>query len=87
MMSIRSVLARNVDFKSFWVKFILRQKNQRLSVQCIKCLCIDSSRNDHRTHVFGNNVFPVTTGIQSWKWLLAISLVYAGYDSQSELKM
>lgn len=84
MITIRNILIRNLDFKSFCVKFVLRPRKQRLSVQCVKCLCIDNSLNAHHTQIFGRNYFPITTGIQSWKWFLAIALVYAGYDSQSE---
>lgn len=85
-MSIRNVVKRNLDFKSLWIKLILRQKGcQYNTVPFVKYLCLDNGLNAHQTQAFGKNVFPVTSKIQSWKWLLAISLVYAGYDRQSEL--
>jgi len=41
-------------------------------------------QNSHRTRVLDKSVFPVTSGVPSWKWLLAIPLVYAAYDRQGE---
>lgn len=84
-MNIRNVMKINLDFKSLWIKLLLRQKGcQYNNFPFVKYLRLDNDHNVHQTQVFGKNVFPVTSKIQSWKWLLAISLVYAGYDNLSK---
>lgn len=66
-------------------KFILRQRRQELgSLQSLKYFRVNNNQNTHHTQVFRRSLFPIIGGGQSWKWLLAVSLVYAGYDSQSK---
>lgn len=85
-MNIRNVMRSNLDFKSLGIKLILRQKGcQYNNFPLVKYLRVENGYNAYRTQALWKNVFPVTSKIQSWKWLLAISLVYAGYDTQSEL--
>lgn len=87
-MNIQNVMKRKLDFKSLWIKLILRQKScQHNNFPFVKYLRLDNSHNPHQTQAFGKNIFPIPSQIQSWKWLLAISLVYAGYDRQSELNV
>lgn len=88
-MSIRNVLNRNLNLKSLWLKFASRQKNRQLNLQSVTFLRNDNccSQIVDPTQLFRNNFSTLTTGINSWKWLLAISLVYASYDGISEFKV
>lgn len=82
-MSIRNVFNRNLDFKSLWITF-LRQRNRQFISQCIKCLPIANGQNVYNTQVLCKSLFSFRNKIQPWKLMLAISLVYAGYDRESE---
>ncbi|VVC44807.1 ATPase, AAA-type, core,ClpA/B family,Clp ATPase, C-terminal,P-loop containing nucleoside triphosphate [Cinara cedri] len=74
---LRNTLNRNLDFKSLLAKLFVGQRRQ-LCVQCLKFKKMKSGQQTHHSKLFANILYPVTTGSHSWKWLLAISLLYAG---------
>lgn len=82
---------RNLNLTYLRIKHLVQPKIicRQLSVRSIK---YQNYSNTHckKIHVTGDYLFHNTnttsTGrFLSWKWLLAISFLYAGYDSQSEL--
>jgi len=90
-MSIRNVFYRNLNLKYLRVKYLVQGKICRqLSIQSVKYENYPNVRCSN-IYVMGdcllhnNNI--TTSVFPSWKWLLAISLLYAGYDSESELKI
>jgi len=90
-MSIRNIFNRHLNLKYLRVQcLVYRKLCRQLSVQSIK---YQNCPNVHHSnpHVVGDcllqNTNTSTTKFPSWRWLLAISLFYAGYDSQSELKV
>jgi len=87
-MSILNVINRNLNLKYLRVQYFVQQKIcQQLIVQRVK---YQKNPNAHCTSTYGiGNIFlhnTNTTRSLPWKCLLAISLLYAGYDSESELK-
>lgn len=91
-MSIRYVFNRNLNLKCLWVKYLVQRKICRhLSIKSLKYDNCPNVRGCSNILVADNcllhNTNTTTTVFPSWKWLLAISLLYAGYDSESELKI
>lgn len=90
-MSIRYVFNRNLNLKCIWVKYLVRRKICRhLGIQSLKydiCPNVRCSNLLVADNCLLHNTNTTTTVFPSWKWLLAISLLYAGYDSESELKI
>jgi hypothetical protein len=83
-MSVQRLLAKNnIVSKCLLFKFIVGRR--QLGIQYVRNLCVVSSRSADRWQVFREKLFPVYPSFPSWKWLFAFSLMYAGYDSQSEL--
>lgn len=82
-MSLRRLLFKHVDSKSVLYKLIAGRRQS--TAQCVSRVCAASGQSANRLQVFGKKLFPVYSSLPSWKWLLAIPLVYAGYDNQSEL--
>jgi len=90
-MSIRNVFNRNLNLKYLGVKYLVQRKICRqLSIQSLKYENYPNIRCSN-IHVIGDcllyNTNTTTSLFPSWKWMLAISLIYAGYDSESELKI
>jgi len=90
-MSIRNVFNRNLNLKYLRVKYLVQRKICRqLSIQSVKYENYPNVCSSN-VHVIGDcllhNNNTTTSIFPSWKWLLAISLLYAGYDSESELKI
>lgn len=82
---------RNLNLIYLRIKHLVQPKIlcRQLSVRSIKYQNY-SNTHSKKIYVTGNYLFHNTnitsTGrFLSWKWLLAISLLYAGYDGQSEL--
>lgn len=83
-MSIRNVLKKYLDFKQLYFKFPLRSTNRPFNVLSVRCLRIEGIQIFRSTPFLNKIVFPIRNKIPSWKWLLAIPIVYASYDKQSE---
>lgn len=88
-MSIRNVFNRSLDLKYLQAKYLIQRKICRQ-------LCVQSVKYQNNTNTLCSNMHVISNGLlyntktttsrfPSWKWL-AISLLYTGYDGQSELK-
>jgi len=90
-MSIRNIFNRNLNLKCLWVKYLVQRKICRhLSIQSLKYENYPNVRYSNILVIDNcllHNTNTTTSVFPSWKWLLAISLLYAGYDSESELKI
>lgn len=88
-MIIRNMLNGRLVFKHFWEKCVLCQRNRLFSAQCLRRLydTSDSGHNARRAQVCVKSLFYDSTVIPSWKWLLAISVVFHGDDSESKTKI
>jgi len=82
---------RNLNLTYLRIKHLVQPKIlcRQLSVRSLNYQNY-SNTYCKKIHVTDNYLFHTTnttsTGrFLSWKWLLAISLLYAGYDGQSEL--
>jgi len=85
---------RNLNLTYLRIKHLVQPKIlcRQLTIRSVRSIKYQNYLNTHckKIYVTGDYLFHNTnttsTGrFLSWKWLLAISLLYAGYDGQSEL--
>jgi len=88
-MIIQNMLNGRLVFNHFWKKCVLCQRNRLFSAQRLRRLrdTSDNEHNAHRAQVCVKSLFYDSTIIPSWKWLLAISVVFHGNDSESKKKV